>query len=363
MTAPHVSPPTTSATSLLADRVFLEAGAIPADVRVVDASANCGLKFTGGKGPARSARTAARSNLGVPVLFDREAYCEYVATPNDPFHLPQDCLFPQTLLDSIREQFDLGVEVAFTPSGHIPVGSEALESAVARTNALGRSDVALSLPLHHGWLSDDGAFSRLLSQLARTEVPVALSLAHSQDPSKETGVPERLRELARSTTPPFLDRTDLAGLDYVARGGLGASIGLSARLRHGLSPSIRGTRFSSTDNRMSIYWPGLLRFVRPVFLEEVFASSPPPACTCPYCNSQSLTSFTASQQSQARARNHNAWWLARLTSEVLDSREIGSPLDSWRNIVIGAIETHERLRVDLRRPNLSVPETLEYWAW
>jgi len=322
-----------------------------------------GLKLTG-RGAAKHARQLSLAAVDFPLVFDAEAYCEYDATPEQPFFLPTHQLFPQTLSERLDDFRNLGASIAFTPTGHLSAEGEALEEAVQTVNDLDRDDLILSLPLDHSWLTSEVNFARLRSQLEECAHACSISIAHPQDPLEEPNVGRRLRELARLSNAPYLDRVDLVGLDYVANGGPGSTIGLSSRLRHGQSQLIQGMSYSSTDNRASVLWPGLLRFVRPIFLEQqLYPGLEGPLCDCPFCDGRALTTFTNKKKSQQRARDHNAWCLQMLTRSVLEPGGSGSRREVWKGLVLTAIEAHERLRVELNQPGFGTPVGLEHWVW
>lgn len=347
--------------SAITDRILLDCTTTLPNLTPDHAIDVSGLKLTG-TNAAKRVGQLSRLRPDLPVMFDAAHYEEYDATPRDPFHLPKDQLFPITIEDRIRDQLTLGASGAYTPTGHLSPTTEALESAIHQANRLDADNVVVDLPLHHEWLSAESSFERVRKAILESRHPVSVSLAHERDPLDAPGIAHRSRQLAQMDATVYMNRVDFLGFDFMAHGGAGASIGLSSKLRHGSSLDVKGKRFRSTDNRASVIWPDFLRFVRPLYLDEVYETNAAPGCPCPYCDGRALTSFSTTKRSQQRARDHNAWWIQALTAQILVPSD-SDRLSTWRECVAMALESHRRLAVDHQKPNFAAPKSFDVWAW
>ena len=317
-----------------------------------------GLVLTGDVA-ADHVRTLSNQLPEATLIQDRAAYRVRNATADAPFVLPAPGLFGESSLEQVIDnQRLIGATVALTPTAHVQVGDFAsLEAVINTTATLQRDDLLVHLPLDAEWLSDD-LISDLLSRVERSNHPIAISLAHDRDPLTVRGVAENLHRIVDHEVPTVLMRTDLAGLDFVARGGLAAAIGSTSTLRHGLSSVRRGFKTSVRDTRTNVLLKDMLRYMRPARIETLFAT--PPICTCETCDGDRLERFTADSRSQDQALRHNASTLEELVAQI-NASGVENRRKEWRQIVRNAIAAHE-LSAAYRAGDLPVPHTHEVWA-
>ena len=318
-----------------------------------------GLVLTGMKASAHL-RVLRYQLPGATLLHDREGYREQTATADDPFILPKAGLFGAVPLEQVLdEQLAMGTSVALTPTAHVQSGDTAsLAAIVSAVAKLHRDDLLVHFPLDAEWLSDE-LVDGLLAAIERCNHPVAISLAHQRDPLDVRGVAENLHRVAEHEVPIVLLRTDLAGLDFVARGGMAAAIGATSTLRHGLSPSRRGFKTNVTDTRTNVLLTEMLRFVTPATMERVFPVAP--TCSCRICAGRRLDRFTPVSRSQQEARTHNLAMIEALVDQ-LDASGVGNRIKEWRRLVRDSIAAHELHANENQVGDWRIPHTHEIWA-
>lgn len=168
-----------------------------------------------------------------------------------------------------------------TPTGHLAFeDSLSLRATVVKSAELDRTDTVVHFPLDARWLKSSH-IAEVIEAVENSSHPVGISLAHNQDPLKIAGVAEGLQRIARLDEPVILFRTDLAGLDFLARDGMAATVGATSTLRHGIAPHIRGHKINVADRRSNLLWrpcftmsdPRTLRTSMPTLLSQLVAAA------------------------------------------------------------------------------------------
>jgi hypothetical protein len=175
--------------------------------------------------------------------MDHGSHTQRVATPDTPFGLRSDQGWRDLDLDGLDEVLDgqrhNKASYAVTPTCFIPAheagGAPVLSAVIGRTNQLSRNDTVVLLPCSWRWLRRSSV-PLLAEQIRNCRHPVALIIQADGDPLERHQVVDGLRQLCRSCPRLALWRTDLAAFDAMAHGALGAAVGVSAALRHGVAP-------------------------------------------------------------------------------------------------------------------------------
>ncbi len=141
-----------------------------------------------GRRPGSERASWWRRGFTGPLLIDPAAYENHVATPPEPFWLPENQLLPMTLDDLLDQQIAAGAVAAITSTKFITAGDTDSRKAAARqVKRLGRDDVILLAPLDISLLG-----KRYIRQttaiLADVGSPVALVLGKQFDPLDQAPV-------------------------------------------------------------------------------------------------------------------------------------------------------------------------------
>jgi hypothetical protein len=133
------------------------------------------------------------------------------------------------------------------------------------------------------------------------------------DPFEDREVAEGLLEVLDTCQDQiFLHRTDMTAIEVVARPGLGASIGVTASLRHTVPPGRRAQtrrRKPRPKRSLHVFVPGISEFREVTELEGWFGDDAP-TCVLPGCCGRSLTDFTQDPDDVGVLAVHNAkGWL------------------------------------------------------
>lgn len=356
------------------DAVAVLAGRVFAHTRPCDATevaglvgAEGGLVLTGAR-PVRAARRC-REEYGFtgPILYDLAAAESGVADRDEPFDGTGDRLLEVPLEQRLQGQIDAGADAALTPTRYLRAGDlGAVEAAIRGVDRLGRDDVILSLPLDAGWLAP-GLIDKLIDVLSGVRIPKAVMPGGQFDPPQRVmdGV-LGLRRMVAEVPDVALFRTDLAGLDAVARGCLAASIGTSGSLRHivppGAAPLYGGRDEAGEDRSPSVLVPDLLTYVRGSVLADRFGERPAPICRCAWCGGRSIAGFLR-QEDWKDARLHGVAVWSAWVRNILYPDSVEGRRRYWRQLCRDAIAAHARYDALIRSPEPAFVPPAPLWAW
>jgi hypothetical protein len=293
---------------------------------------------------------------------------ERPATPEVPIAIPDSSgtllamlNAEQALEQLIAGQIDKGANIAVVPGRVIRAeDSESLMALLTLSNTLDRDDVILRVPAASPWFRRQN-YSQLIDLLSQSRHPVALSPADKGDPMKNKGVPEGFRMVIDALNGRVIPwKTDLAGIDALARGALATAIGVVPTLRHSSPPGGFGQRIDKADNAPRIFVSSLLRYVRVSYMrDEWFASSKPWTCDCSACHGRPIDRFTESPGDKREAAVHNAIAMTALHKEL--AGKAGEHRRAlWHEKLEGARAAHEALSAHINR-KVTFDTVLQYW--
>ena len=353
----------TTARDLLRGRVLLQVGqkdAVSGVVRRLPwTAALSGIVLTGKPNLGVVAALRAQ-DPDLVIALEPDVDREHFATALEPFVLPPPDLFDTATLNRVLDdQIEAGASFALTPTGHIRAGDpDAAKAVIDIANALDRADVVVRLPVAATWLRTN--VEQLAAIAGRSRHPVALSLAHEQDPMQGRGVAGAMRELTMSVVGLALWRTDLAALAHVADGGWCGAVGFVPSMRHGLSPGESGKAINWRDHTPHVLLADHLRYMRGSHLQNIFASTEPPHCDCTACHGGPLDRFTGSDPDRLVAHEHNA---AVLLSMVGEMQRVTAPERPvwWQERLRRAVAAHDQTTRQTGQ-FLPLPSVLAAWA-
>lgn len=351
------------ATGILSGRLLVQSSSRWSDRALeVSRAPMSGLVLTGTDSATQLAKIR-RAWPDLIIAHDPESYREINATGDAPFLLPTAGLFgPVDLDETLDQQRVMGASFAVTPTGHLAFeDSLSLKAAVVKSAELTRTDTVVHFPLDARWLKPSH-IAEVIEAIRNSPHPVGISLAHNQDPLTIAGVAEGLQRIARLDEPVILFRTDLAGLDFLARGGMAATVGATSTLRHGIAPHMRGRKINVADQRTNLLWRPLLHYIRPSYLEDLHANAPQPTCNCGACCGRTLNRFDTSTAGQKEAKVHNLVAL-REVFDLFRSESGGRRRAVWRAEARSAIAEHERTAIALSQRSFRAPTPLTHWAF
>ncbi|MET9357187.1 hypothetical protein ABZY14_30030 [Streptomyces sp. NPDC006617] len=299
--------------------------------------------------------------------MDYGSHTRRTATTDAPFGMMSDQGWRDLDLAGLDEvldgQRDNGASYSVTPTCFIPAADEAgsarvLAAATAQVNRLRRQDMVLLVPCSWRWLRRT-SLSFLAEQIRACRHPVALVMQADGDPLERNQAAEGLRRLCRSCPRLVLWRTDLAAFDAMAHGALGAAVGGSAALRHGVAP--RPDKGGGGHKAYPVVLVRrLLRYHRVATLQDWFAHIAPWTCDCPVCRGAALTRFTDRKADTIAALQHSVCELYALHEE-LDATLVGDERTGWwRQQLADAWEYH-RLLAAQTGTEVSFPKVLQAW--
>lgn len=359
---PAPSPGTgASATGIVADRVMIQAG--HGDARELAATMtghDGGLVVTGPQALGVTGKIR-RDRPSLVLGIDLAPEKTWIAEPDTPFYLGEPHLFAEPSLEaSLDDQVRAGASFALTPTGHIgPGDSASLKAAVEQANQLDRDDVIVRLPCDAAWVTRQYG-KQLGAVIGRSRHPVALSLAHEQDPLDRAGAPELLWDLAAAHPHLILWRTDMAALAHLANGGLAATVGFSPTLRHGVRPGQSGFQIDVSDRTPRVLLPDWLAYLRGSRIERTFAATPAPRCDCLICQGRALDRFDETTRGKFEAQAHNVAVLRQMVVDL--SRVHGhARIAWWGRAVALALKSHADATA-ATRVTLSPSKALKAWA-
>lgn len=304
---------------------------------------------------SKAAQTVRRLRAGYPDLLlvqQPDAHTWHAATAEMPLSIDvpadeegADVLFsvPMRLEDHLDAQITNGASMAVLPVGYIPNVKSVLTAVMKRARDVERTDTVVHLPLDFSWMREDSV-RKVIAAVKMSPHPVAISLAHNQDPSSQKGVVEGLRRLFGEAPAAFW-YADLGGLDALAHGALAAAIGVSSTYRHIVAPTNTAFSPNPLDRTPNVLSVDLLRYKRAAQMTvEWYASKPAPVCTCPPCDGRSLDSFSRSTEDILRAHQHNLHQLTQLHAQLraAPNRDLW-----WDDRLRDADVAHERLSAEI----------------
>jgi hypothetical protein len=328
-------------------------------VRYLDPACG-GLVVSSAKGIS-GARAIHAALPGLVLAADPREREEQAATVEAPIVLPPGGMFGEPTLDEvISGQFTSGADIGVIPGRYVHAeDSDSLRALIDMANALDRDDVILRVPCAYPWARPESA-PQLVALFRRSRHPVALSLGDRADPLEQRGVPAGLHMVIDSLPGLIIWKTDLAGLDAVARGALAAAIGIVPSLRHACPPGGPGRAIDKTDRTPRVFLPSLLRYVRASYLhDEWFASVEPWSCDCTICGGKAVDRFTGSKDDMLQAIMHNTVTITNLHRELI-TQPVGYRLDLWREKLQDAELAHRELSHYIER-DVPFHKVLQFW--
>lgn len=345
--------PTTSAIAAVTGRVFLLDS--PMFIRQVPsflAPDRSGLVACG-NGSSTKVSTLWRQTSS-PLLIDPAAYLHQVATPKEPFALPnsEGALFGSDLDDVLRGQRQCGAAVAMTPSCYVQAGdSAALKALVRQAQEIERDDVIVVIPVAQSWLTREQYLPQLIACIQRITHPKAIMFGAQKNPFDAAAAVPNFRRLLAETTNVGLWRADVpAAFDCLAHGGAFAGIGAGGSLRHLIPADEKPKADNPMVHKPAVLLPSMLKYVRGDLIAEKYANAQAPRCDCLVCDGASLDRFDhVDRDTRAVAHDHNAavWtsWLADLFGHATDPDR----QRWWRGFCQAAVDAHELENARLRQ--------------
>jgi hypothetical protein len=207
---------------------------------------------------------------------------------------------------------------------------QTLHAVIAAGNEADRPEVVTTVAIPEEWLSKPER-SHLIDGLQASIRPIALVVVGQLDPYEDPEIAEGLVEVITACSARlFLHRTDPgAAIEVLALGGAGASIGVTASLRHMVPPQRRAQKRRRRPPRqraLHVFVPGIDEF-RDVSELETWFGDDAPECAIPNCCGRGLTSFSRDPSDTEVLAEHNVrGWLA-VMEEVIACERSGR--DVW----------------------------------
>ncbi|GLK17320.1 hypothetical protein [Herbiconiux flava] len=360
-TQPVVAPARPTARDVLRSRVLTISGCDGAEAMSTHLSTDYeGLVITGADRHAKM-RRIRRIFADILLIAEPDSHMHHESTPDALWYLPAEGegLFPApTLEDVLDAQRTSGASIALLPSGFIDVGdTETLRATVEAANAITGTDLALPLYLASAWLRPEHkAF--LIAVIELSDHPVLLSFGSSTNPLDSNRKLALHREVL-AETGALAWRTDLAGLEALAYGALGAAIGASPSSRRFTPPKNSGKARRPDDPTPYVLIPGHMHWMKThAMQEELYVGVPAPTCSCRECNGQRIDRFTDKQKDAAARHNH-----AVIDAYVMEIHG-AAPMDRpsiWHGRVHDAVVAHETTAALVGRP-WKAPDDITAWS-
>jgi hypothetical protein len=305
------------AAEILADRVFAATSSrVPAGVVAAldERPAVSGVVHVGPHA-VTCCREMVLAGADLLQAVDLAAYERYQATPAAPLLVPDDdhSLIPWSLSGFAADAAGWGADVVFAPAGLIRAGdSQSLAAVITAGNDAGSPAVVTTAAVPQDWLTG-ARRGGLVQELRRSTRPVALVVVGQLDPYENPEVAQGLLEVLDSCRGQvFLHRTDMTAIEVLGRDGLGASIGVTASLRHTVPPGRRAQkrrRPRRPRRALHVFVPGISEFRDVAELEGWFGDDAP-ECALAGCCGRPLTSFSPDPTDSGPLAAHNVrGWL------------------------------------------------------
>jgi hypothetical protein len=297
------------AAEILADRVFAAASSrVLAGVTAAldERSTVSGIVHVGPHAVTHC-RNMSLAETDLLQVVDLAAYERYQATRAAPLVVPADdhSLIPWSLAGFADDAVGWGADVVLAPAGLVHVGdSAALAAVIVAGNAAANPAVVTTVAVPQDWLKESRRHD-LMRELRRSSRPVALVVIGQLDPYEDPEVAQGLAEVLDGCRGRvFLHRTDMAAVEVLGRQGLGASIGVTASLRHTVPPGRRPQKRRRRRRPLYVFVPGISEFRDVTELEGWFGDDAP-GCSVAGCCGRPLTSFTHDPADTGILAEHN----------------------------------------------------------
>lgn len=307
-------------------------------------------------------RKLRRAFQNLVLIAEPDSHVEHEASPAHPWYLPgsedDGLLAGPSVVDILDGQRSSGASVTLLPSGYVEAGDvETLRAIVEAAKEIKGDDVALPLYLATSWLRPEHE-QFLLAVIALSSHPVLLSFGSSTNPLDSKRKLAIYRRLVTGSGA-FSWRTDLAGLDALAHGALGAAIGTGPGLRRFTPPRDKGKARRPDDPTPYVLSPRHMHWMKTgAMREELYVAAPAPTCTCQECSGQRIDRFTESQAAAAARHNHAI--IDEYAQALLSAAPSERP-SLWRSMAQDALIAHETTSAVVGRP-WNVPDDVSTFA-
>lgn len=317
--------------------------------------------ITVGTSAPRAGRLLKSTQPWLVLGHDSESSRAYMATAEAPFVLPADETLtgPVSLSDQI-DYADKDLDAILSPTGTIRAKDDgALEAALAGCEAIHDQRLVCSLPIEPDWLCARGR-ARLIKGIQSSTHLIALSVVCQLDPFQNVEVAEGLLALtAACGGKVLLHRADMAGIQYLARGGLATTVAGIAGLRHCVPPLRRSrTRRKRPRSGAAVWVPGIDEF-RDVSEVRRWYGATAPYCALPHCCGRKLTDFDpANPDDVALLSAHNLRGPLAVVDELRGQPDRRAWLWSYRAQVTTA---YDELRSRTKDPAIEPYGSAQFW--
>ena len=256
-----------------------------------------------------------------------------------------------------RLQEELHVEEFISPGTYVAESSlDGLGSAIeSEEEWVEREGGRLSLALHASWLTRGR--KPLIDRLRQVGAPLALALAHRNDPLSSVGAVQGLVDLLESIEDVAILRCDLGALGAVAHGAVLGAIGTSSTVRHVVPPGQKAGGVPG-DTSPAVFLPELLDFKLGSHLDE-FPREASPTCDLACCWGRQLRRLNG-EHAVAEARTHNMLVIGEVARGILDTPAEQRP-GAFTAMCRNAEYAVAGLSREARRP-LKVRPQVKAWA-
>lgn len=296
---------------------------------------------------------------------DAETGREYTATPEEPFSLPKYVgLFGAISLADQIALMTADADLAVSPTGRISAADfKTLDAVIAGCNAIADPRLACSLPVDPSFLLDKHR-GALIERLRSSEHLVAFSVVAQLDPFEDENVVQGLLEVIETCgSKVMLHRTDMAAVQFLARGGLAAGISGTASMRHCTPPVYRPKtrRNGGNGNKKrgaAVFVPGIDEF-RDVDEVRRWYGAAAPYCVQEGCCGRKLTDFDPDRgDDMALLAAHNLRGMLAVVEELHGQEDSRSWLRDYRARVA---EAFQELRSKARKKEIKPYASGQVW--
>jgi hypothetical protein len=316
------------------DRLLIEACSMTAD----------GVVVHGVNGPAVVA-AMRRDGFEATVLFDRAGYERRTkATAASAW---------------FDAQFAAGADRVLTAGRWVEwdLAGDALARAVdaVREEVGTAREVTLLFAVDSRWITTTDGLYRTIATLAQVPEPIALVLAHRDDPLGAMTAVNSLLALTRNVKDLTILRSDHGAIGAVATGAIHGSTGLLPRYRHFVPPTVTsGGRVM--DRTARVFVLDLMDWFTGFTIAGWGATGVDLNCKLACCGGQSLTRFLDERLS---ADDHNRVVLGWLAAHVLDAEPMDR-LGEFSQLCTRALGHYGPMG---KLSDVTVPKSqLEQWA-